>query len=153
LAVCFGGEGVDSGLQFDDRCEDAAFEPLPGELGVKAMKVVHPGLAGEAVGCPPLATRAGAPNEHPQECAVDAARSTPVGRAITEAGWSVVQAAQAAGISARQSYRWLARYRSEGAAGLDDRSSAPHRSQHCTPSERVSEIERLRRQRMSGPQI
>jgi transposase InsO family protein len=86
------------------------------------------------------------------------ARLTPQGRLllverITEAGWSVVQAAQAAGISARQSYRWLARYRSEGAAGLDDRSSAPHRCQHCTPSGRVSEIERLRRQRMSGPQI
>src|ERR1700758_954633 len=45
------------------------------------MKVVHPGLAWETVGCPPSATQAGAPNEHPQECAVDAARSTPVGRA------------------------------------------------------------------------
>jgi transposase len=51
------------------------------------------------------------------------ARLTPQGRLllverITEAGWSVVQAAQAAGISVRQSYRWLARYRAEGAAGL-----------------------------------
>ena len=47
------------------------------------------------------------------------ARLTPQGRLllverITEAGWSVVQAAQAAGISVRQSYRWLARYRAEG---------------------------------------
>src|SRR5215471_14816020 len=50
------------------------------ELAVNAMKVVHPGLAWETVGCPPSATQAGAPNEHPQECAVDAARSTPVGR-------------------------------------------------------------------------
>jgi transposase InsO family protein len=75
-----------------------------------------------------------------------------VGR-ITEAGWSVAQAAQAAGISVRQSYRWLGRYRAEGTAGLRDRSSAPHRCQHRTPGDRVDEIERLRRQRMSGPQI
>ena len=86
------------------------------------------------------------------------ARLTPQGRLllvkrITEAGWSVVQAAQAAGVSVRQSYRWLARYRAEGAAGLGDRSSAPHRCQHRTAGERVGEIERLRRQRMSGPQI
>ena len=86
------------------------------------------------------------------------ARLTPQGRLllverITEAGWSVVQAAQAAGISVRQSYRWLARYRAEGPAGLADRSSAPRRCQHRIPSDRVGNIERLRRQRMSGPQI
>jgi transposase len=86
------------------------------------------------------------------------ARLTPQGRLrlverITEAGWSLVQAAQAAGVSVRQSYRWLARYRTEGAAGLGDRSSAPHRCQHRTADDRVREIEQLRRQRMSGPQI
>jgi transposase InsO family protein len=86
------------------------------------------------------------------------ARLTPQGRLllvkrVTKAGWSVVQTAQAAGISVRQSYRWLARYRAEGAAGLGDRSSAPHRCQHRTPGDRMGEIERLRRQRMSGPQI
>ena len=86
------------------------------------------------------------------------ARLTPQGRLllverITQTGWDVAQAAQAAGISVRQSYRWLARYRAEGAAGLDDRSSAPHRCRHRTAGERVGEIERLRRQRMSGPQI
>src|SRR6516162_1035375 len=72
------------------------------------------------------------------------ARLTPQGRLllverITEAGWGVVQAAQAAGISVRQSYRWLARYRAEGAAGLGDRSSAPHQlpAPYCwRPSER-----------------
>ena len=86
------------------------------------------------------------------------ARLTPQGRLLlvermTAAGRSVVQAALAAGISVRQSYRWLARYRAEGAAGLADRSSAPHRCQHRTAGDRVGEIERLRRQRMSGPQI
>jgi transposase InsO family protein len=36
---------------------------------------------------------------------------------------------------------------------MGDRSLAPHRCRHCTPCDRVGEIERLRRQRMSGPQI
>ena len=35
-------------------------------------------------------------------------------RRITEEGWRIVDAANAAGISERQSYRWLARYRSGG---------------------------------------
>ena len=86
------------------------------------------------------------------------ARLTPQGRCllverVTKAGWSVAQAAQAAGISVRQSYRWMGRYRAEGTAGLGDRSSAPHRCRHRTPSHRMREIERLRRQRISGPQI
>jgi transposase InsO family protein len=36
---------------------------------------------------------------------------------------------------------------------LHDRSSAPARRRHATPPERINEIERLRRQRMSGPAI
>lgn len=86
------------------------------------------------------------------------ARLTPQGRLllverVTEMGWSVAQAAQAAGISVRQSYRWLARYRAEGTPGLGDRSSAPHRCRHRTLDDRVSEIERLRGLRLSGPHI
>ncbi len=86
------------------------------------------------------------------------ARLTPAGqlllvRRIEEDGWKPEEAALAAGLSERQSYRWLARYRAEGVAGLGDRSSAPHRCQHRTSAERVNEIERLRRQRMSGPRI
>jgi transposase InsO family protein len=72
-------------------------------------------------------------------------------RRVTEEGWSVADAAKAAGISQRQSYRWLARYRSGGAAALADRSSAPQRCRHRINAERVGDIERLRRQRMSGP--
>jgi len=66
------------------------------------------------------------------------ARLTPQGRLllverITEAGWSVVQAAQAAGISVRQSYRWLARYRAEGVAGLggSQLGAAPLQAPDC----------------------
>src|SRR6202011_1758791 len=83
------------------------------------------------------------------------ARMTPQGRhllvrRITEEGWRIADAATAAGISERQSYRWLARYRSGGTAALADRSSAPQRCNRIG-AERVGEIERLRRQRMSGP--
>ncbi len=47
---------------------------------------------------------------------------------VTELGWTMRQAATAAGVSARTGYKWLARYRAEGVAGLADRrvqSAAP----------------------------
>jgi transposase InsO family protein len=86
------------------------------------------------------------------------ARLTPQGRLllvqrIEGGGWGISAAALAAGISQRQSYRWLARYRSGGAAALADRSSAPQRCKHRTGAERVGAIEGLRRRRMSGPAI
>src|SRR3954451_23485395 len=49
--------------------------------------------------------------------------------------------------------RWLARWRREGVAGLADRSSAPKRIPHKTPPERVAEIVRLRRLRLTAAQI
>jgi transposase InsO family protein len=70
-----------------------------------------------------------------------------------EEGWSVMKAAEAAGITARTARRWLARWRAEGASGLIDRSSAPKRIPHKTPPERVQEIVRLRRLRMTAVQI
>jgi transposase len=70
-----------------------------------------------------------------------------------ERGWSVLEAAEAAGITARTARRWLARWRVEGAQGLLDRSSAPKRIPHKTPPERVAEIVRLRRLRMTAAQI
>ncbi len=68
-------------------------------------------------------------------------------------GWSVMEAAEAAGITDRTARRWLRRWRDEGPEGLLDRSSAPHRIPHKTPPERVREIIRLRRLRMTGAQI
>jgi transposase InsO family protein len=70
-----------------------------------------------------------------------------------EAGWSVMEAAAAAGITDRTARRWLARWRAEGADGLLDRSSAPHRIPHKTPPQREAEIVRLRRLRMTAAQI
>jgi len=86
------------------------------------------------------------------------ARMTVHGRAllvsrICEEGWRVADAAQAAGVSERTAYTWLARFQAGGAAALKDRKSTPGRCPHATPAEQVAAIERLRRQRMSGPAI
>jgi transposase InsO family protein len=85
------------------------------------------------------------------------ARTCPKSRQLLvdriERGWSVMEAAEAAGITARTARRWLARWRAEGAQGLLDRSSAPKRIPHKTSPERVAEIIRLRRLRMTGAQI
>jgi transposase InsO family protein len=72
---------------------------------------------------------------------------------VTEQGWTVPSAAWAAGLSQRQAYRWLARYRAGGTAALADRSSAPRRRPHQVPAGRVADIARLRRQHLSGPAI
>ncbi len=86
------------------------------------------------------------------------ARMTVHGRAllvsrICDDGWRVGDAAEAAGVSERTAYKWLARYRAGGAAALVDRQSTPGRCPHGTPAEQVAAIEGLRRQRMSGPAI
>ena len=59
------------------------------------------------------------------------ARLTPFGRRllvdrIEVLGWPVAHAAEAAGVSRQTAYRWILRWRSEGEAGFDDRSSRPH---------------------------
>jgi hypothetical protein len=86
------------------------------------------------------------------------ARSMPQGRPllvqrITKHRWTVGAAARAAGLSERQAYRWLARYRAGAATALDDRSSAPRCCRHKVPAERVAEIEHWRRHRLSGPAL
>jgi transposase InsO family protein len=60
---------------------------------------------------------------------------------------------RAAGITDRTARRWLRRWREDGAGGLLDRSSAPHRIPHKTPPARVAEIVRLRRLRMTAAGI
>lgn len=74
-------------------------------------------------------------------------------RRISSEGWQVAAAAQAAGISVRTAYKWLARFRAGGEAALHDASSAPARKPRATAAETVSAIEALRRQRLSGPAI
>lgn len=75
-----------------------------------------------------------------------------VGR-VVEQGWSIAEAAAAAEVSARTCSKWVARYRSDGEAGLLDRSSAPGWIPHRTPVDRVEAIVLLRRLRMTGAEI
>lgn len=72
---------------------------------------------------------------------------------VLEEKWSPGQAAEAAGVSERTACKWVARFRTEGEAGLLDRSSAPHRIPHRTPAERVELIGSLRRLRMTAAEI
>ena len=85
------------------------------------------------------------------------ARLTPLGRehlvkAVVN-GQTPEAAARAAGVCPRTVRKWVARYRSEGLAGLTDRSSRPHRLYRPTPAAMVALIEALRRQRWTGKQI
>lgn len=75
-----------------------------------------------------------------------------VGRILVD-GWSLAQAAEAAGVSDRTACKWVARYRQEGPAGLADRSSVPVRQPSRTPEDRVAAIAALRRVRLTGAQI
>ena len=51
---------------------------------------------------------------------------------VLDQGWPVAHAAKAMGISRQCAYRWVRRWRSEGEAGLADRSSRPHSSPRRT---------------------
>jgi transposase InsO family protein len=86
------------------------------------------------------------------------ARLSPNGRRllvdrIERDGWTVQAAAEAAGISSRTARKWLARWRSQGQAGLLDRSSAPKVVANRTDAGTVELIAGLRGLRFSGPQI
>ena len=76
------------------------------------------------------------------------ARSTPLGReAIIRrvmSGQTPKAAAQAAGVCPRTVRKWMARFEAEGAAGLADRSSRPHRLRRPTPESVRDEIVALR---------
>jgi len=72
---------------------------------------------------------------------------------VEEKGWSLMVAAEAAGISERSARKWLARWRAEGKVGLLDRSSAPRRRPTQLPADRVKAIEALRRLRMTAAEI
>ncbi len=74
-------------------------------------------------------------------------------RRIEEENWSLVAAAEAAGISERSARKWLGRWRAEGEAGLADRSSAPRRVPSRLPADRLGAIEALRRLRMTAAEI
>jgi len=85
------------------------------------------------------------------------ARLTPLGRERivqqVESGQTPKAVAEAAGVCPRTVRKWVDRYRREGVAGLQDRSSRPHRLHRPTPPAVVQQVEQLRRQRYTGKQI
>lgn len=85
------------------------------------------------------------------------ARLTPLGRERivrqVESGQTPKAAGEAAGVCPRTVRKWVERYRSEGLAGLHDRSSRPHRLHRPTPQAVVERIAALRRERWTGKQI
>ena len=62
-------------------------------------------------------------------------------------------ASEAAGVCPRTGRKWRDRFEQEGLAGLQDRSSRPHRLRQPTAPEVIKRIESLRRQRMPGTEI
>jgi len=74
-------------------------------------------------------------------------------RRVVEEGWSLTEAAEAAGVSERTARKWVDRYREEGEAGLADRSSAPRTVANRTEERTIEAIAALRRVRMTGAEI
>lgn len=86
------------------------------------------------------------------------AKTTPRSRAelvdrVRRQGWSVVEAAAHASVSVRTAYKWLARHRAEGTAGLEDRRSVPRRVKRRVSPYWVARILDARRKRRTAPQI
>ena len=85
------------------------------------------------------------------------ARLTPRGRErIAQqvlSGQTPKAVGEAAGVCPRTVRKWVERYTREGLAGLQDRSSRPHRLYRPTPPAIVTQVEALRRLRWTGQQI
>ena len=85
------------------------------------------------------------------------ARLTPVGRErlarAVLSGQTPEAAARAAGVCPRTARKWVARLKAEGWAGMQDRSSRPHRVHKRTPAAILEQVEALRRRRFTGKQV
>jgi transposase InsO family protein len=72
-------------------------------------------------------------------------------RLVVEEGWSPSRAAEFYHVSWRTASKWADRYRSEGPAGMLDRSSARHTQAARTPAPVVRRIVHLRWKQRLGP--
>ena len=86
------------------------------------------------------------------------ARLTPLGRQrvvkqVLDRVLTPAEASASAGVSRRTLYKWLSRFRSEGAAGLVDRSSRPRRLRCALSARQHRAIEQLRRERRTYREI
>jgi len=67
--------------------------------------------------------------------------------------WPVAEVALSFGVSERTVYKWLARFRVQGAAGLQDRSSAARRHPHALPAAWIALIRLLRQGKLVAAEI
>lgn len=74
-------------------------------------------------------------------------------KSVVEGRLSLCEAAAEHGLSRQTAAKWVGRYRELGVAGLEDRSSRPHRLRQPTSVELVARVEALRRERWSGYRI
>jgi len=86
------------------------------------------------------------------------ARTTPQSRAllvhrVLREHWPVSAVADAFGISKRSVYKWLARYRAEGPAGLRDRGSKAHHHPHALAPAWLALIRLLRQAKLVASEI
>jgi len=66
--------------------------------------------------------------------------------------WALSELCEEHGVSRKTGYKWIGRYRAEGAAGLAERSHAPLRHGRATPEALAEAIVAMRRERPSwGP--
>ncbi len=86
------------------------------------------------------------------------ARTTPRSRAmlihrVLVERWPVAEVALSFGVSKRTVYKWLARYRADGPAGLQDRSSAARRHPHALSAAWIALIRLLRHSKLVAAEI
>ena len=84
------------------------------------------------------------------------AKLTPAGRLllverVLEEGWPPAHAAAMAGVSRQTVHKWLRRFRDEGLAGLEDRSSRAHRCPHRTDPRVEAAVLEVRAEIRRGP--
>ena len=72
---------------------------------------------------------------------------------MLDGGLRPEEAAQASGVSVRTAYKWLQRFRAEGVAGLNDRSSRPKPCPHALPQAVQAQVIEQRRSRQTYRQI
>ena len=81
---------------------------------------------------------------------------TPTGRlrlarCVVDDGWPLRRAAERFQVSHTTAARWVGRYRLHGHAGMEDRSSRPHRQPHRTSAAVEDKVVRMRREHRIGP--
>ena len=72
---------------------------------------------------------------------------------VVEEKWSYQAAAKMFMVAPRTAKKWADRYRAEGAAGMADRSSRPHRIPNLTEPARAELVVQLRRCRLTALEI